>query len=106
MRQTQPSRSSFAVGGTRNMVRGNVVTNSLGSTEIFDGATSTKVEFSRLSRVSDGIYVRDPGTTVTRNTANENHDLGISANRRVIDGGGNRAAGHGNPAQCTNIACQ
>jgi hypothetical protein len=24
----------------------------------------------------------------------------------VIDGGGNRAAGNGNPAQCTNIACQ
>jgi len=24
----------------------------------------------------------------------------------VIDGGGNRAAGNGNPAQCTNIDCK
>ena len=54
----------------------------------------------------DGIDVRAPGTTVTRNIAIANHDLGISAVRGVIDGGGNRAAGNGNPAQCTNIACQ
>ena len=54
----------------------------------------------------DGIDVRAAGTTVTRNTAIANHDLGISAVRGVIDGGGNRAAGNGNPAQCTNIACR
>jgi hypothetical protein len=23
----------------------------------------------------------------------------------VVDGGGNHAAGNGNPAQCTNISC-
>ena len=55
---------------------------------------------------ADGIDVRAPGTTVTRNTANDNHDLGISAVPGVIDGGGNRAAGNGSPAQCTNIACR
>jgi parallel beta-helix repeat protein len=53
----------------------------------------------------DGIDVRAVGTTVTRNIATANHDLGISAVRGVIDGGGNRAAGNGNPAQCTNIVC-
>jgi hypothetical protein len=205
------SEEGFAVGGTRNVVRGNVVANSLGSIDVFDGAVSTKVEFNRLSRVGDGILVgvasgtvithnlvnrtggddrggfgvlldgsvrstverniinatgpgpgiyvahldaptpprnnrvirnvttsknadgilvdpdaagtllsrnlavhsgddgidvRAPGTTVTRNIAIANHDLGISAVPGVIDGGGNRAAGNGNPAQCTNIACR
>jgi hypothetical protein len=42
---------------------------------------------------------------VTRNIASHNHDLGISAVPGVIDGGGNRAAGNGNPALCTSIAC-
>ena len=205
------SEHGFAVEGTRNLVRGNVVTDSLGSIDVFDGSVSTKVEFNRLSRVGDGILVgvasgtrvarnvvnrtggddrggfgvlldgsvrstvdqniiratgpgpgiyvahldaptppkdnrvirnittsknadgirvdpdatgtllarnlavlsgddgidvRAPGTTVTRNTANANHDLGIAAVPGVIDGGGNRAAGNGNPAQCTNIACR
>jgi hypothetical protein len=53
----------------------------------------------------NGIEVRTPGTTVTLNIANANHNLGISAVPGVIDGGGNRAAGNGNPAQCTNIVC-
>src|SRR5262249_27447760 len=205
------SEGGFAVGGTGNGVRGNVVTNSLGSIDVFDGAVASRVEFNRLSRVGDGVIVgvashtlvahnavnrtggddrggfgvildgsvgstvarniiratgpgpgiyvahldaptpprdnrvirnittsknadgilgdpdaagtllsrhlavhsgddgidvRAPGTTVTRNTANANHDLGISAVRGVIDGGGNHAAGNGNPAQCTNIACR
>ena len=205
------SEHGFAVGGTGNVIRGNVVTNSLGSIDVFDDSVSTRVEFNRLSHVGDGVIVgvasgtlvahnvinrtggddrggfgvlldgsvgstvdrniihangpgpgiyvahldaptpprnnrvtrnvttsknadgilvdpdatgtllarnlavhsgddgidvRAPGTTVTRNTANANHDLGIAAVRRVIDGGGNRAAGNGNPAQCTNIACR
>ena len=54
----------------------------------------------------DGIDVRAAGTTVTRNIAIANHDLGITAVPGVIDGGRNRAAGNGNPAQCTNIACR
>jgi len=45
-------------------------------------------------------------TTVTRNIANHNHDLGIEAVPGVIDGGGNHAAGNGNPAQCVNIDCK
>ena len=53
----------------------------------------------------DGIDVDAPGTTVTGNLAYHNHDLGIEAVPGVVDGGGNRAAGNGNPAQCTNVAC-
>jgi large repetitive protein len=207
------SKHGFAIGGSHNLVRSNVVTNSGGSIDIFDGATATRVEFNRLSRVGDGIPVAAasstliahnvvdstgrndtigvgialdgsvdstvkrniihtnsprpapgifvgqgeaptpprnnrvirnvttsknfdgifvdpnavatlllrnlavhsghdgigvlaPGTTLTRNTANHNHDLGISAVAGVIDGGGNQAAGNGNPAQCTNISCR
>jgi len=53
----------------------------------------------------DGIRVDAAETTLTRNTANFNHDLGIEAVPGVIDGGGNRARGNGNPLQCTNVAC-
>lgn len=203
-------KHGFAVSGTGNVVRGNVVTNSGGGIDVFDGAAATRIEFNRFSRVGDGIlvgvasgiliahnmvtagghgaagfgigldgsvdstvkrnivrttgpvpaistgqlgvptpprnnrFIRNvatskngdgifvdtdavgtlllrnlavhsgddgigvlaPGTTVTRNIANHNHDLGISAVPGVIDGGGNRATGNGNPAQCTNIFCR
>ena len=42
---------------------------------------------------------------MTRNTANDNRDLGIEAVPGVIDGGGNRASGNGNVLQCTSVAC-
>ena len=43
---------------------------------------------------------------IDRFIANHNHDLGIEAVPGVIDGGGNHAAGNGNPAQCINIDCK
>jgi nitrous oxidase accessory protein NosD len=54
----------------------------------------------------DGIDVTAPGTTVTRNVANANRALGIFAVPGVVDGGGNRAAGNGDPAQCVGISCR
>jgi parallel beta-helix repeat protein len=54
----------------------------------------------------DGIDVESASTTLTRNLAVHNGDLGIEAVPGVTDGGGNRAAGNGNPAQCTNIDCK
>jgi hypothetical protein len=53
----------------------------------------------------DGIDVRSPATTVTSNVANDNTDLGIEAVAGVTDGGGNRARGNGNPAQCVGVRC-
>jgi len=54
----------------------------------------------------DGINVGAPATTITANSANSNGRWGIAAVSGVTDGGGNRAAGNGNPAQCTpNIHC-
>jgi large repetitive protein len=55
---------------------------------------------------ADGIHVQSSGTTITRNTANDNADLGIEAVPGVIDGGGNRASGNGNPLQCLNVVCK
>ena len=55
---------------------------------------------------SDGIRIDAPGTRIARNTANNNRDLGINAVAGVIDGGGNRASGNGNPLQCVNVFCQ
>ena len=72
-----------------------------------NGATGTLLVGNLAIRNGDdGIDVDVPGTTLTRNTANHNHDLGIEAVPGVIDGGGNHAAGNGNPAQCTNIDCK
>jgi parallel beta-helix repeat protein len=52
-----------------------------------------------------GIFVGSPKTTVTRNEARNNHRLGIKAVEGVIDGGGNRASGNGDPRQCVNVSC-
>jgi len=54
---------------------------------------------------ADGIDVESRSTKLTRNQARRNGDLGIEAVRGVIDGGGNRASGNGDPRQCTHIAC-
>jgi hypothetical protein len=54
----------------------------------------------------DGIDVDYFRTTIERNTANDNGDLGIEAVAGVTDGGGNKARGNGNPAQCTNVQCK
>jgi hypothetical protein len=43
---------------------------------------------------------------VSRNTANENGDLGIEAVAGVADGGRNRARRNGNASQCVNVVCR
>jgi hypothetical protein len=65
------SEHGFAVGGDRNVVRGNVVTRSGGSIDILDGARSTRVEHNRLSRVGDGIGVGiASGAVIEHNVVN------------------------------------
>jgi parallel beta-helix repeat protein len=54
----------------------------------------------------DGFDIQSAATTLTRNGAFDNSDLGIEAVPGVTDGGHNRARGNGNPAQCTNVACR
>jgi parallel beta-helix repeat protein len=70
------------------------------------GTTETVVLANEAAENGDdGIDVRSAATTITRNTADGNVDLGIDAVFGVLDGGGNRAAGNGNPLQCVNVVC-
>jgi parallel beta-helix repeat protein len=91
-----------------SVVSRNHVTSKLADGILVDnGATRTLLVRNLANRNGDdGIDVEVAATTLTRNIANHNHDLGIEAVPGVIDGGGNHAAGNGNPAQCINIDCR
>jgi hypothetical protein len=90
------------------VISGNLLNSNLANGILVDnGATGTLVVRNRaIGNGDDGIDVDAPATTLTRNIANHNHDLGIEAVPGVIDGGGNHAAANGNPVQCTNIDCK
>lgn len=69
-------------------------------------ARHTRVVFNTAhDSGDDGIDIDSPGTFVRGNRAERNRDLGIEAASGVRDGGGNRAAGNGNPLQCLNVVC-
>jgi parallel beta-helix repeat protein len=92
---------------------GNVVQRNLVLDAEIDGvlvestATDTLLERNiAIGAGDDGIDVDTAATTLTRNLSLRNGDLGIEAVPGVIDGGGNKAQGNGNPAQCLNVACQ
>jgi parallel beta-helix repeat protein len=96
------------VTADRNLVSRNVANSKLSDGILVNnGATGTLIERNTANRSGDdGIDVDAAGTKLTRNTANRNHDLGIEAVHGVIDGGGNKASGNGNPtSQCTNVVC-
>ena len=54
----------------------------------------------------DGIDLDTTHAVISHNTADFNGDLGIEAVPGVTDGGGNRARGNGDPAQCLNVSCK
>jgi parallel beta-helix repeat protein len=54
----------------------------------------------------DGIDVESTSTSLRRNIAVRNGDLGIEAVAGAADLGGNRASGNANPLQCLNVACR
>ena len=73
---------------------------------IDDKARRTLVEGNHaFGGKDDGLDVNNSTTTLTRNEARRNGDLGIEAVFGVIDGGGNIARNNGDPRQCTNIFC-
>jgi parallel beta-helix repeat protein len=90
----------------------NVISRNVANSTLYDGilvsadATGTLIRRNTANgSARDGIKVEAKDTTLIRNTATRNHDLGIEAVLGVTDGGGNRAFGNGNPLQCTNVAC-
>lgn len=60
-----------------------------------------------IGQATDGMRLDGgfPVTTVTGNIANDNGAFGINAPSPSIDGGGNKAQGNTNQAQCLGIAC-
>ncbi len=54
----------------------------------------------------NGIDLRSPGNVVRRNHTDSNAAWGIFAIEGTIDGGGNRAHGNGQPAQCSGVVCE
>jgi hypothetical protein len=77
--------------------------------EMMDPDTHIQVSELRGNRTDrngdDGIDVRSDKVALVANRASSNFDLGIEAIAGVLDGGGNRAFGNGNPLQCVSIAC-
>jgi parallel beta-helix repeat protein len=81
--------------------------NGVDGVRVDEGNAGTSVESNRTDgNGDDGIDVDDARSTLVRNVANQNGDLGIEAVPDVIDGGGNRAKHNGNPLQCLNVACE
>ena len=99
----------FRAWGSGLEVIGNVAEpTSFEDTGILIGAGSEGALVERNvsnGHLDDGIGVQSPGVVIAHNTANDNLDLGIEAVPGVIDGGGNRASGNGNPLQCVNVVC-
>ena len=98
--------------GATGLSQGNIVRDNRVERAGLDGilidatATGSLLELNRASAADDdGIDVESPTTTLTRNTAHRNRDLGIEAATGVTDGGGNQARANGNPLQCTNVFC-
>jgi parallel beta-helix repeat protein len=95
------------VGGVGNVVRRNHISGA-GKDGVRVVAKAKHILLRRnhaRHSEDDGIDVNSRTTKLTRNRAMRNADLGIEAVRGVIDGGGNKASGNGDPRQCTNIVC-
>jgi parallel beta-helix repeat protein len=96
-------------GAVDNVVRRNRVLDARRAGIAVDTATSIRGTLVRGNKVfgakGDGIIIGNRRTTVTRNRASRNGDLGIQAVEGVIDGGGNIAHHNGDPRQCVNVSC-
>jgi Right handed beta helix region len=95
-----PTLGIYATGG---LIRHNRVEhNDVGITAL--GATVVSHNTASYN-AGDGIRASN-SVSVSHNTANYNGNLGINADPTVIDGGGNKARGNGNPLQCVNVFCK
>jgi parallel beta-helix repeat protein len=101
-----PEELEGGPGAVNTVVRRNHLRGNQDGVFVQTTARGTRIEGNHaVGADDDGIDVDSPATTLTRNVAVHNGDLGIEAVPGVIDGGGNHAAANGNPAQCTNVDC-
>ena len=98
------TNNAHAVG---NVVRRNIVRRApRGGIAVDPAVEHTVVKHNHVFGAGGhGFLIGNPTTRVTRNEARYNHRLGIKAVEDVIDGGGNRASGNGDPRQCVHVAC-
>jgi nitrous oxidase accessory protein NosD len=93
-------------GNTGTTLRANTATDFASDGIFIDAGTSvTNIVDNRVERNNTGITVRTATTTLTANHAFDNTTLGIDAIAGVTDGGGNEAAGNGDPRQCVGVVC-
>jgi hypothetical protein len=91
---------------TGTVIRANTATDYASDGIFIDAGTSTTLlEGNLVERNHTGITVRTATTTITANRAFDNAALGIDAVAGVTDGGGNEAAGNGDPRQCVGVVC-
>jgi large repetitive protein len=97
-----------AIGGVGTVVRGNVVRGSGADAFTVRKADDRSLLKGNIARGAgdDGFDIENASTKLTGNRAVRNVDLGIEAAFGVIDGGGNKAGGNGNPLQCRNVFCK
>ena len=95
------------VGGAHNTVRGNLVKGSRVDGFLVNRKDNNSLLKGNTARgAGDGGFdIRSHTAKLTKNLALRNGALGIAAVRGVIDGGGNRASGNGDPRQCVNVVC-
>jgi parallel beta-helix repeat protein len=93
-------------GASNNRVEQNDVASTTGhGIQVSSDASASSLEKNAVSTSGlDGIHVDAPSTTLTKNTATRNTNLGIFA-PGAVDGGGNKASGNGNPTQCVGVVC-
>ena len=97
----------WLVNADASLVKGNQVqTSGFDGIQSFSGSTGNLFVGNDTSNNGwNGIEVGDPGNTITRNQADDNFNLGIFAAAGNTDGGGNKASGNGDPAQCVGVVC-
>ena len=90
-----------------SLIATNQLTGNSDGVNVSPGATTTTLQGNQaLQNADDGIDTDSPSTILVGNVGAYNGDLGIEAVAGVVDGGGNRAFGNGNPAQCSpSIVC-
>jgi hypothetical protein len=95
---------SSPMSATQNYVSANRIDGIIG----YPGFTGLLESNVTNANGQDGIHMvlaQPQLVTLTANVANANRNLGIDVTPGVVNGGGNRAAGNGNPAQCAGVAC-
>ena len=93
--------------GSGNALRWNETSaNGFSGIIVSAGASNTELRANVASRNQrDGLTVLSPSTTLRRNSATFNTELGINAPNGARDAGGNRAFGNGDERQCVGVAC-